>query len=526
MQETFRARIRAVYTSTLFQVLMFLPIVIFMNGDLAIVIANKFAIQVSLGDYGNGVDISISLQFLVTGMATLVFGYMSDKMNRKILLIIGGSMWVVGLFVTALATDIFTFIVFRSIAAAGLGCSGPVSFSLLSDMFASEKRSNGFAWWGVANLFGGLAGGSFGLLYNQIPYSTLSVKWGSNTEGELNDIFQNYKAQASLWRIPFIMFGFIALVCVVLVLIVHEPKRAAKEKQLSNVLADKNVDYSKSYKIRKEDLKYIVKRRSNIFLIGNFFATMSGGIITAYLVTYITLEMGFSFNSLDLTLIFLIIGVIGGLGISFWGQFALSKYADKRMAKGDHRARIKMLIFCSFIQNPFLIVAFLMTPSVGQQTFFRGAVPISNAIVFWALFFVLMVFIGLGLAGSFGGTNCWYASIIDINLPEHRGTMIAVATFLDAIGRSLGIWIGSNFRSYFQSNNVPTPYAITMMLMTFIFGTVSALMVLPLLRTWNKDYSEVTSILAGRAEELKAAAEHAKEQLTESPEVADPGFKE
>ncbi|HMF33787.1 MAG TPA: hypothetical protein VKK79_20345, partial [Candidatus Lokiarchaeia archaeon] len=301
------------------------------------------------------------------------------------------------------------------------------------------------------------------------------------------------------------MFGIIALVTVILVLLVREPKRAAQEKTLQEVLANENVDYSKSYKIRKEDLKYVIVRRSNIFLILNFFATTSGGLITAYLVTYITLEMGFSVNlsAINPNLVFLLLGIVVALGISLLGQFRLSKSADKKMAQGDTRARVKMLIISSFSQIPFLCAAFLMTPSVGQQTFFRGALPISNDVVFWFLFFVLLILIGIGLAFSFGGTNCWYASIIDGNLPEHRGTMIAVGTTLDALGRSLGISIGSYFLIYFETNNVPTPYGMTMLVMTLIFGTISSIMVVPLLMTWKKDYAEVTNILLQRAEELK-----------------------
>ncbi len=288
------------------------------------------------------------------------------------------------------------------------------------------------------------------------------------------------------------------------------------------------MDYSKSYKIKKEDLKYIVVRKSNIFLVLNFFATTSGGLITAYLVTYITVEMGFSINfstGLNANLIFLVIGLLLGGGVSLWGQFALSKWADKRMAAGDTRARIKMLIICSFFQNPFFIVAFLMTPSVGQQTFFRGALPVTSAWIFWGLFFIMMLFIGGGLAGSFGGTNCWYASIIDGNLPEHRGTMIVIGSLLDSLGRSLGITIGSEFLVYFQTHGVVTPYGMTMMYMTLIFGNISALMVLPLLMTWRKDYADITQTLAQRAVELKKLAENLEFNSTNSENINHPDIQ-
>jgi len=516
------------------QVLLFLPIVIFMNGDLALVISNKIAIQVSLNAPGPGVDISISLQYLFTGMATLVFGYLSDKMSRKLLLVIGGAMWVVGLFMTALSINVVEFIIFRCVAATALGCSAPVSFSLLSDIFQSEKRSNGFAWWGVANTFGGIAGGGFALAYNTLPYTSLSKTWGNDITGEINYIFTtpSLRAEAAKWTQPFFIFGIIATVCLVLVLIVREPKRAAQEKQLIAVLADKNIDYSRSYRIRKQDLKYIIVRKSNIFLILNFFATMSGGLIVAYLVTYLTFDMGFTISFASAYVfdtVFLFSGVVVALGLSIWFQFYLSKRADKAMAKGDNKARIKMLIICSFFQNPFFILAFLMTINVGSMTIFRGAIMESNAIIFWIIFYVQISSLGIGLAGSFGGTNCWYSSIVDVNLPEHRGTMIAVATMLDAIGRALGLAIGAFLATTFENNNVGAPHGMAMMWMTLVFGNISALMVLPLLKTWNKDYTDVTSTLAARAEELKAqAAARAATQPQETmeqrlePEDRDP----
>jgi hypothetical protein len=78
---------------------------------------------------------------------------------------------------------------------------------------------------------------------------------------------------------------------------------------------------------------------------------------------------------------------------------------------------------------------------------------------------------------------------------------------MDTIGRSLGVFIGSMFVSYYELNNVASPYGMAMMTMTAIFGVVSALMVLPLMKTWNKDYAEVQGILNQRAEEHKKKLE-------------------
>ena len=82
----------------------------------------------------------------------------------------------------------------------------------------------------------------------------------------------------------------------------------------------------------------------------------------------------------------------------------------------------------------------------------------------------MFLFIGLGLAASFGGTPNWYASLIDGNLPEHRGTMISVASLADTVGRSIGVAVGGAICTYLINRNVLAPYGTTMLYMVTIFG--------------------------------------------------------
>jgi MFS family permease len=37
----------------------------------------------------------------------------------------------------------------------------------------------------------------------------------------------------------------------------------------------------------------------------------------------------------------------------------------------------------------------------------------------------------------------WYSTLTDINLPEHRATLISIASFMDIMGHALGPLIGS-----------------------------------------------------------------------------------
>ncbi|GAI93486.1 unnamed protein product [marine sediment metagenome] len=62
---------------------------------------------------------------------------------------------------------------------------------------------------------------------------------------------------------------------------------------------------------------------------------------------------------------------------------------------------------------------------------------------------LILMMIGMFANGAVNGS--WYATIVDLNLPEHRGTTLATANFFDVIGRSLGPLIGSFVRDAFGS---------------------------------------------------------------------------
>ena len=49
--------------------------------------------------------------------------------------------------------------------------------------------------------------------------------------------------------------------------------------------------------------------------------------------------------------------------------------------------------------------------------------------------------IGIFANGAVNGN--WYATVVDLNLPEHRGTILSTANFFDIIGRSIGPILGA-----------------------------------------------------------------------------------
>ncbi len=491
------------------QILLFLPLILLMSGDLGVIIANELLIVVDMKWTATEIGIVIGIQYLTQGCFTFIFGYLSDKLPRKRLLIFGGVIWAIGSLLTSTAWDLPSMLLFRIFASIGLGVQAPVTFSMLSDMFPSDRRSNAFAWWGIANLIGALAVGSIALSFNTIPSGALDPNAFASFSAQINYIRLNYEAECRLWRQPYILIAIVGLIVTVLLFLVKEPKRASKEKALQKVLLDTDIDYSDKYKIRKEDLKYVYKRKTNIFLVLNFFDNVTSGVIVSYLLLYLNTEMGLvlNFTNISVNLLLIIVGLLIGLGIAFWGQFHFAKLGDKKFKSGDLRGRIKIMVFCGLFQIPFLAAALFITPTFGStQTIFLGTMLV-NDVVFWIFFILMFSLIGIGLAGSFGGTPNWYASLIDGNLPEQRGTMIAIASLMDTIGRAVGAFAGAYFFAVF--NNSPNPiaqnYPISLMLITIgaVFGILSSAMSIPSLFTCEKDFSEVQNILKQRAAELE-----------------------
>jgi len=116
---------------------------------------------------------------------------------------------------------------------------------------------------------------------------------------------------------------------------------------------------------------------------------------------------------------------------------------------------------------------------------------------------VMALVLGAGFAFVMGIAPNWYASMLDVNLPEHRGTMIATAAFLDALGRALGSWFGGYMIDKFIYWGSPLPISDTIVFSALTFGIISAVLWLPILKHSRRDFEEIAIILENRAKELE-----------------------
>lgn len=262
-------------------------------------------------------------------------------------------------------------------------------------------------------------------------------------------------------------------------------------------MSDEDIHYS--YKIKISDLKFIFTRKSNFFLIFNLFDVVASGLLVAYIFPYFELELGINVTNIMTVIVLLLIIIPLGLGI---GQFGLAHWGDKKVQKGDLSGRVKVATICSILTLPFLLIAFSMSPNVASQTFFFKSIY-TDVIGFWILWIIFSILLGVGLAFTFGIAPNWYSSLIDVNLPENRGTMIAMGSFIDTFGRALGAIIGGFMIAFTDS------FSSTIFWSTLIFGIISTCFWVPLFFTCKKDYIEVDNLLKERAESIKSMS-HAK----------------
>ena len=498
--------------SPIVPVLLFFPLIILITSDGATFLANQVLIAVDLDLSFEFLGIIVGLNYAMAGGLTFVFGYLADTKSRKWLLFSGGMIWALAEFLTTFSVDGMMILACRIMAAVGTGAQAPVTFSLLSDIFSSEKRSNSFAWWGIASMIGGIGGGAIALAFNKINFNAPEYA-NLDVAGKISHLKSLNLPEITYWRYNYLLFGSLALIFSLFVLLIKEPKRAAKEKALATILADEHVSYEHSYRIKRSDLKYIYTRKSNFWLIINFVDNVASGMLVTYLISYITVEIGFSLNLSEpdpMTLGALIPFLVILLGFGLFGQFYFAKRGDKKVQQGDPAGRVKLAVFTGVVIIPFLVVAFLFLPRAPTKTtpgsFFNGLVQV-DAGMFTMMMILMGLIGGIGLAMSLGIAPNWYASLIDVNLPEHRGTMIATASFLDTLGRSMGAIVGGTLSTTFMNSGDPLlqtyPFGMTLVYMFSIFGVISSLLWLPILKYCKQDFSEIQHILAERAEKLK-----------------------
>ena len=82
--------------------------------------------------------------FLVQAISTILFGYYSDKFDRRKLFALGAflySFFCIIIYLNNFTENFLILLISRSLIAIGLGCSTPIGISIMVDLIPSKNRS-------------------------------------------------------------------------------------------------------------------------------------------------------------------------------------------------------------------------------------------------------------------------------------------------------------------------------------------------------------------------------------------------
>jgi len=339
------------------------------------------------------------------------------------------------------------FFITRALNGIGIGVVVPAVFSLVSDTVDPKRRATAFGFTSLAMLLGRLAG---------------FVIAGSVDGG---------------WRLAYVLVGMINLVLAFALLVVREPERGAREQELRDVILE---GAAYRFRISKKDVKMIWAAKSNVWLIMNFVDVIPGSIVLFLIFKYMKDIHNMEAQAVNFTI--LLVFLFGGLGALAFGR--IGDWGFQR----DKRAKVLVALFCNSVPIVFMILF------IQSHVWIPAGSTLSEALALpglWALILTIAaaMFINQGVNPN------WYSSLADINLPEHRATMVSLASVMDMIGNALGPLIASY---------VATLWGLkTAMWSVLIFWVVNIFFWLPVLAHIRNDLGRVHSVLSERAVQMR-----------------------
>ncbi|MFW9951544.1 MAG: MFS transporter [Candidatus Thorarchaeota archaeon] len=432
-------------------IILFIMIISLINSIQNMISPNLLPISSYFGFGGDTAPLGfLTFIFMIfTGISMLFFGYLADKLIRK-WIVFSGSL-IFSLFTIAIISvpegiiGYNIFFLITILTGIGYGSVIPSLFSLMADIVSREDRSKGFSFFSIASLFG----------------TVLGTGMASFLGGD--------------WRFPFLLIGIVSLIGTLIFLLFREPSRLGRDHLV--MFQRDGIEYT--YRIRISDLRVIFTKKSNLWLVINFVDTIPTGIILTLLFAYMEVFHGIGKEDTTIYLLAIFVSII--LGTVFFGFIG-----DSFFKKGNKRARIWFAIFGNIAPIPFIFIG-LVIP-------FQAPI-IFPGILIWIILFSIGMFINGAVSGN------WYSTVVDLNLPEHRGTVLAASNFFDIIGRALGPLVGTIVADAFG-------FVIGMMTSIFAWLLIPFFWI-SILKNAVKEINEVDSIFTER---LKLPVGKSKQQ--------------
>ena len=350
-----------------------------------------------------------AVYFLIVAVAATLWGYQGDSRRRKPLLLYGTLLWGIALILAGSSPTFLHFLLFQMVAAVGVGAISSIGFSVISDLIPARRRGLALSLWSVSQ---GL-GAAFGALLG-------------STLGAYN------------WRWPFFLVAALGFFFALLYLFTEEPRRGRAEPELAPIFA---AGKSYSHRIAFADIRSILARRSNTWLLWqSFFFSLAYGS-TVWVPRWAIARVQAEGYGLEIATI------VGNLFIALFsvGSFfsiAAGHWGD-RWQRRDPRGRTILSTIGLLGSIPFFVILFfipfkgVVIPPQGNLLQIGWAVLVTLFSNGWVTLAFLVALIALALQ-AIDPPN-WAALITDVNLPEHRGTIIGLSRLFRAAGNAISV---------------------------------------------------------------------------------------
>ena len=338
------------------------------------------------GDRKLGGEIALAL-FLVGGPASLLVGYLADRVNRRRLYAAVVLLGEFGCLLTIFVASFWHLFLLRAMTGIALGGALPLVFSMLGDMWSAEQRVKMSASVGIA--------------------------WSAGTL--LGQFMAGVVGPAAGWRVPFVVVAIPSSVLAVIFLFTAtDPVRASMDGGASGGTED-----AYSEKISWSKVRDIFASKSNRLMFAQGIpGCMPWGMIGVFLNDFLVTDNAApSILAATAACTVFAIGGLCGQALGGWlGQHLYNR--DKKL--------VAYLMGGSTILGVVPMLFLLNVP------FSYGAsLPIA--------------FVG-GACASITGPNV-RAVLQNCNLPETRGTTFALFALTDDLGKAFGPFLIAAFVS-------------------------------------------------------------------------------
>ncbi len=411
---------------------------------------------------------------LISAFFALLWGYYTDRINRKKVIMAGAFSWTVGMILTAISNSYIMLVISRVASGAGLGCVLPVGYSIISDAIPPEERSG---WFGTLAILSSISNGA-----------------GQGLSSFLGPIFS--------WRFPFILLSGISVIVIFVLIFVKIPQRGASEDELLELV---ELDLEYSYRISKEDLKTIVKKKTNRYLIiQGFFSIIPGTVLVYFTTAMLALQY---FNQIPPEIRLQTATIFAGMiGIGYiLGNSVFARLGDV-LFRRNKKNRARLATICLILSIPFALVLLLSLrpinpddlnigyPETGIPTeelfsyIFRTIGAIFVAYPTYIIFFIFALMASMLGAGPVANRS---AVMIDVNMPEHKGTAASFFKLSEQISKGITLLISYTLISIFGG-------IFNMMFFSIFFWLPAALFWLLASKNVEKDMNTKSRILSER----------------------------